>query len=485
MHSAILLAGLFLPAAAAQLGDPVLIRPDSAILKLDELGLYRIGLAYRGRPEEEFPLGWSGPFEERTGVACQFLGTIHGRGALLLHCPWRGGTGLAFQEYHIQLPAHSRVRLRGATALREDGVGKSDGVTFRIKANGKALMDVHRADAQWKPFEFELTAMAGRILVLRFETDSGPNDDASFDFGIWADRTLVFDGFQPAPLVRPAPLPSSLRRLVSRPESGVVPPVAVGTKTEWKRSGDQVILKSTDADGTFAYTWQRPDGRDRAASSKGVLGGIVLESRLNGAAAQGTLVPVATTAEINWAQPAKALESRWEETAVRPVLVRTFQVGAAVATLRASATLLGKCLVIDLDIDQPLASWIDAGTWGPVARRRMLPMPYFSGQVSYLPGENLFVCNLLDWTDSGAGSHENSRAHYPALTDGTRRKVHERLIFAAGWHLAEVLPNIPNRPSSFAPTSPVGSCSTSGAAGTPTSPRSWRSWLATESSAPW
>ena len=132
----------------APIGDDSLrIVPDAAVLKLDELGLYRVGLAYRGQAEHEFPHGWQGSFDDATGVACQPQGDQNGKEALLLHCPWRGGTGVAFQEFHFLLPRARRIVLRGATALRSDAVGKSDGVTFRIKAGGRQLLEVHRADA--------------------------------------------------------------------------------------------------------------------------------------------------------------------------------------------------------------------------------------------------------------------------------------------------------------------------------------------------
>ena len=61
--------------------DPLLIVPDAAVLKIDELGLYRFGLAYRGLPERDFPAGWAGPFDEQTGVACQPVGIQNGRQA--------------------------------------------------------------------------------------------------------------------------------------------------------------------------------------------------------------------------------------------------------------------------------------------------------------------------------------------------------------------------------------------------------------------
>src|SRR5512139_2684081 len=109
------------------------ITPDLAQLNLDELGVYSVGYAYRGQPEQQFPLGWSGFFEERTGVACEPYGQQNGRRAFLLHCPWRNGTGIAFQQFVFRLPAEATaIRLRGATAMKSDIVTNSDGVTFRL-----------------------------------------------------------------------------------------------------------------------------------------------------------------------------------------------------------------------------------------------------------------------------------------------------------------------------------------------------------------
>ena len=96
-----------------------------------------------------------------------------------------------------------------------------------------------------------------------------------------------------------------------------------------------------------------------------------------------------------------------------------------------------------------LASLLDSGTWGPVMRRRIIPVPYFTGQVMYLPVEGLFVSTGFDWTFSGATSLDGPRALYAPLTDGSRNSLRERVAFTAAWHLDEVLPNIPNPPSPF------------------------------------
>jgi len=167
---------VMLSAACAADRAPV-IRPDSGVMKLDEIGLYAVGYAYRGKTDVLFPVGWQGHFDESTGVCCEPAGLQDGKSAFLLHCPWRGGTGIAFQDFTFALPPADQIKsitLRGATALRAFGTEKSDGATFRIAIDGKRILDVNRRDTKWQDFRFDLTAWAGKTIAIRFETDPGP-----------------------------------------------------------------------------------------------------------------------------------------------------------------------------------------------------------------------------------------------------------------------------------------------------------------------
>jgi hypothetical protein len=156
------------------------ISPDLPVMNLDELGVYAVGYAYRGQAEQQFPLGWSGFFEDRTGVACEPFGTQNGERAFLLHCPWRNGTGIAFQQFVIHLPAGAtRILLRGATAMRSQNVTNSDGVTFRLNADGIKLFDYHQTNDVWRKFEFDFSAHRGSNLTVRFEVDPGPKNNPS------------------------------------------------------------------------------------------------------------------------------------------------------------------------------------------------------------------------------------------------------------------------------------------------------------------
>ncbi len=197
----------FLTSAAAQ---PV-VTPDLPTMNLDELGVYAVGYAYRGQPEQLFPLGWSGFFEDRTGVACEPFGTQNGERAFLLHCPWRNGTGIAFQQFVFSLPAGAtRILLRGATAMRSDIVTNSDGVTFRLYANGTKLFDYHQTNDVWLPFEFDFSALRGSNLTVRFEVDPGAKNNPSFDYSLWGNRELVLEGYTP-PVLTPARAPAAGR----------------------------------------------------------------------------------------------------------------------------------------------------------------------------------------------------------------------------------------------------------------------------------
>ncbi len=438
----VILAILSLLSPYAQ-GDSPVITPDAAIMRLDELGLYTLGFAYRGQPEQVFPAGWSGDFDDQTGVSYRPAGDQGGKAAVVLHPPWRGGTGRAFQQLTFKLPAVKRITLRGFTALRTDVAvpGKSDGVTFRVFLNDKPLLDTHRADASWQPFEFDLSPQAGSTVTLRFETDPGPRNNSSFDFALWADRELVLEGYQPPASQALAPPPLDLGSL-SAPAPSVIPPVAAQPAIQVVREADAYIFNSTSADGQLSYRWSRP-----TAIGDPLLGRFVLTARMAGAKA--VVVPLATSAAISWSGKSLAGGSHWDEKAQTPTLIREFSVEGRPVSLRITASVVNKSLALEVACDTPVIRDFDPGAWGPTLRRRPIPVPFYSGQVFYLAAENLFVNTFLDWKASSATSHQGTRARYEALTDGTRLPLAERAVFSPSWYLPEVLPGIPNPPSPF------------------------------------
>lgn len=421
-------------------GVPIV--PDEPVMQLDEIGWYVVGYAYRGQEERLFPAGWSGYFEERTGVACQPAGVVNGKRAFLLHCPWRGGTGVAFQTFTFRLPKAKRAFLRGFTAMRPDIVNRSDGATFRVFVNGKKMMEEHRTDAQWKPFHIDLSPYMEQTVTLRFETDPGPSDNPSFDFSLWAERELVLEGYQPQPVRRPAPPPLNLQTLTSIPNGTIAPRSAFAHRTSVQVHGDRAVFRYEGSDGVLEYRWRKPRNEDRSP-----VGEWTLWAQMKGDSP--VQVPLASAMSIEWTAEASPAGSSWQRAGDTVVCTRRYRVGTEVVTLRLTARLFHKSLLLQIEASRPVVRYLDAGGWGPVLRRKPVTTPYYGGQVFYLPAENLFVHAVLDWTDSHATSHDGLRAHYGAWTDGRRNPLRERVVFTAAWHAAEVLPNIPNPPSPF------------------------------------
>lgn len=436
-----LLLALVMAAAAEAATVPALV-PDAAVMNLDEIGRYEVGYAYRGKAEQRFGLGWTtANFEESTGVACHGDGEVNGKKAWLLHCPWINGTGISFQQFTFKLPKVSRIELRGFTAMRVEAIGKSDGATFRVYVDGKKLLDTNRADVEWKPFNLDLTSSAGKTATIRFETDPGPKDNPGWDFSEWGDRELVLVGYHSKPVSHPDPPALDLLEVISK-QGTVVPPSGFDGKTSVGMVGSAAVLRYVGPDGTLEYTWQRPESADDP-----FLGKIKLKARMKGD--KPVEVDLANGARVEWTGSVKLLDSIWIPKADSIASVRDVDVGETSAIVTVSARLVGKSLVLDVTCSQPVVKLLDAGGWLPALRRIPVTAPYYSGQVSYLPSENLFVNAFLDWTASNASSHDGVRANYGALTDGSRNPLKERVIYTAAWHFAETLPSIPNQPSPY------------------------------------
>jgi hypothetical protein len=321
------------------------------------------------------------------------------KSAFLLHCPWRGETGFTFQQFALRLPPPRQARkmlLRGATAMREDAVGKSDGVTFRVFINGVKRLDEHRTDAAWKPYEFDLSSFAGKTVTLRFETDAGPAGNASFDFSLWGQREVVLQGYAAKSSLRAAQPPLSLARLLPVQSGSAAPPSTFAGSYALRVLAKQghnetALLSYSGVDGTLQYRWTRP-----RTESDPPLGRIVLRSQMRGAAPFE--LALGQDSRLEWTQLARLLQSSivgQQQGGI--VCLSKYQVGDKTATVRLLVRLSGKSLVLEASCDQPLLRSVSFGIWGPLARRRAVTVPFYSGQVFYAPRENLFVNAFLDW----------------------------------------------------------------------------------------
>ena len=439
--------GLLLICAQIPAEDqPPTIKPYAEVMELDEIGLYDVGYAYRTKPEVHFPLGWSGEMEAHSGVCCKSVGEQKGRKAFLLHCPWRGGTGVTFQQFAFDFTGCTQILLRGATAMGEGRTEKSDGVTFRVFVNGSKLLDVHRTDTLWKDFEFNLNAYAGKRGVIRFETDPGPRDDASFDFSVWGNRTLEVKGFKAATL-ETLSVACDLAQLSSTSNGSVSPPNAYAGKTVVSVVGSHAAFNYNGSDGAFSYQWELPKSGGSTLGEL-TLQELPLQALLQKPEGREFDFHLARDAMIEWTGATEWQNSHWEHTADSATCVSTYSVGGQTAVVRTVGRISGKTLQVEFSCDKPVITNFNAGRWGPVLRSRRIVVPYLSNvSVEYLPSDNVFVSSLLDWTASAASAHDGMQAHYDALIDGSRRLLQERAAYSVAWNVDEVLPNIPNPPS--------------------------------------
>jgi len=431
------LAGLPKPSQAVRNG---VVAPDGPLMRLDEIGLYEVGYTLKDGKWRQFPAGWSGYFDELVGVACTPHGKHQDRSAFLLHPPWRQGGGAVYQQFTIRLPWAKNITLRGATAMRPDCVGKSDGVIFRVYVNGvKKHETLRKADA-WQAFQIDLTPLRSKTVVIRFETDSGARYDGGWDFSLWSGREIVLTGFRPKTSTRPDPARLDLAPMHSTPNGSVAPPGGFRGSRTVALDRDTAALRYSGPDGTLEYGWRRPTG-----TGDGVFGELTLHAKMRGD--KEAVVPLATSARVEWTGPARLVRSRWERVGDGAACASEYSVAGHTVVLMVTARLMGKSLVLDVTCDSPVARALDPGAWGPVARRRMIPTPYCSVQVSYMRDEGLFTSCFLDWTTSNASRHDGNIARYGPLTDSTLNLLRDRVVYTAAWHLAEVLPNIPNAPS--------------------------------------
>jgi hypothetical protein len=123
--------------------------------------------------------------------------------AINAHPPYEGDNlgGLTYGEFPVTIPATGKTVLRFAIGLRDlpdaaladaDKVKPlSDGVDFRIAIEGKELFHEQWLRGQWAHREVDLSAYAGKSVIVRLTTGPGPANDANWDWAIWGAPQVV------------------------------------------------------------------------------------------------------------------------------------------------------------------------------------------------------------------------------------------------------------------------------------------------------
>jgi len=440
MRLALSLACLALPAvlAAAEV-----VPIGAGTTPLLEIGTYAVGYRLdRGKPTA-MPPGWIGHFAEPSGISCTPFHRQAGKETLLLHSPWRHGTGVTTLTYRLHLPNVKPLRLRTAIAMWEGRSDPGDGATFRVRVEGRTLLDTHYAESAWQEHDLDLAPWAGRQVALTLEVDPGPRRDASFDYSLWgnprieagpaggseANRALAARARWQAH--RPA-----LSRLGNDP--AIAPRPSVGSDYNGNsvyRQDDWYVLEYHGRDHRLRYRLPVEDPvPGRLLAQVDDLPAIPLCS------GEGLRLPED--------RPDQSRVTRCRLHDGKVEITRLHQPGGLVS--KTTLGIQGKSLIVEITTDKPGASAWHLGGLGPVPMRRVITVPYLFGtDVRYLPDQGVFVSTLIDWTRSASTVPEAQRADYQALTDGTRHPVHEIGYVTVSPYLPEVLPNLPYEPSPY------------------------------------
>jgi hypothetical protein len=422
---------------------PAVAAPMAQGLDLEQRGDYLVGYQYRSGQTRRLPPGWTGGFDLASGISYRPIGNYKGKAASLLHCPWRGGTGVAFQEFTVQLPHSGPIRLKGATAMQAGAADRSDGATFRVFVNGQRLLSRHQTAVDWDEFDFDLSANAGQSVLIRFETDPGPADKADFDFSLWGDRRIEVAGTS-AMAKAPAAMGGELdySSLQSQAPAAVVPWVGRPAAGRWERAGAAREFRYRDDAGLFNVAV------GASAKAEAAFPAVTVSQANPVGAAQALVIPQPVA--LRWDRAVRLVSAAQRTEGDRVVARHVYADGDGhSATVRSVLRVVNQSLVFEVVCDKPWLAEVGTSGWQPEQERMLVPAPYYSGQIALLPRLGWFAHQFFDWQGSAASSLADGIANYPALTSGRRNTASERIVYAFAARLEEVLPHVPNPRSPF------------------------------------
>ena len=337
------------------------ITPDLAILNLDELGVYRFGYAYRGKGEQFFPLGWSGFFEDKTGVACEPFGTQNGKSAFLLHSPWPTAPASAISNLSSTCP-NRRPTFSCAVQRRFP----RDMRRFPMASDLPPLCQWNEA-FRFPPEQRCLAALPIRLLcITRVESHralrSGSRAEQQSRVRLLAlgrSPIVAIEGYTPSAPSHPAPPPLVFSNLWSgqslevAPPSGALPAAGRAEPLQW-----YCFLSLQGTHGVLEYQW-----RASQLSNDWSFGDLVLRGA-DGRGRRGHC-SLANSATLSWrSQPNTAVRQHLEQSGSTITLVRDWHLRSTRATRPDHGRITGKNVALSVSSDAPQVTSFDAAPGG-------------------------------------------------------------------------------------------------------------------------
>jgi hypothetical protein len=140
-------------------------------------------------------------------------------------------------------------------------------------------------------------------------------------------------------------------------------------------------------------------------------------------------------------------DAQWNDSGKQ--LKITYTMGHALVHVTVAVMVKGTALEAIVDADQPVITSADMGSWSAALQAQSIAVPYYSGNVWYVPKMAAYVNAWWDWHTTQATKLSGTGAQYLARTDSTLSPFHERLSLVLSPDVDAVLPSLGNPASPY------------------------------------
>jgi hypothetical protein len=127
----------------------------------------------------------------------------------------------------------------------------------------------------------------------------------------------------------------------------------------------------------------------------------------------------------------------------------TYVMGKMLLQVTVAIEVSGATLQATMDADQPVITSLDLGPWAPALRAQPIAVPYYTGDLWYLPEFTAYANAWWDWKTTHATALQGTTALYLPRTDSTLSALHERFTLIVSPDVESALPSPGNAPSPF------------------------------------
>jgi len=138
-------------------------------------------------------------------------------------------------------------------------------------------------------------------------------------------------------------------------------------------------------------------------------------------------------------------DARWDDAGRQ--LQITYTMGQALVHVTVTINSREEAFEATMDADQPQITSVDIGSWSPGLQAQSIPIPYYTGNVWYLPPMGTYGNAWWDWHTTHATRLSGTSAQYFSRTDATLAPFHEQLLVALSPDVDAALPS-PENPAS-------------------------------------